>query len=136
MHLHSQDFNRLTTYNSAVFKITSQLKLCGEKVTDEDMLKMTFFTFHASNVLLQRQYREKRFKKYSDLISCLLVAEQNNELLMKNHKIRLTSTVAKHDHYGQTHGCGFGRRQIHDFSLKVHYFARPQEGKKSNRNIS
>jgi hypothetical protein len=44
------------------------------------------------------------------------VAEQNNELLMKNHKIRLTSTVAKHDHYGQTHGCGFGRRQIHDFS--------------------
>ncbi|XP_028772047.1 uncharacterized protein LOC114729229 [Neltuma alba] len=35
-----------------------------------------------------QQYREKGFKKYSELISCLLVAEQNNELLMKNHEIR------------------------------------------------
>ena len=40
--------------------------------------------FHASNVLLQQQYREHRFTKYSELISCILVAEQNNELLMKN----------------------------------------------------
>ena len=52
------------------------------------MLEKTFSTFHASNVLLQQQYREKGFKKYSELISCLLVAEQNNELLMKNHETR------------------------------------------------
>ena len=42
--------------------------------------------FHASNVLLQQQYRERRFIKYSKLISYLLVAEQNNELLMRNHQ--------------------------------------------------
>jgi hypothetical protein len=64
------------------------------------------------------------------------VAKQNNELLMKNHKVRLTSTNATHNHYGQTRGRGFDRRQIHDFSSKAHYFARPQEGKKSNQNIS
>ena len=52
------------------------------------MLEKTFSTFHASNVLLQQQYHEKGFKKYSKLISCLLVAEQNNELLMKNHETR------------------------------------------------
>ncbi|XP_017974461.1 PREDICTED: uncharacterized protein LOC108661545 [Theobroma cacao] len=34
------------------------------------------------------QYREKGFKKYSELISCLLVAKENNELLMKNHESR------------------------------------------------
>jgi len=62
--------------------------LCGEKVTEEEMLDKTFSTFHASNVLLQHQYREKEFKKYSELISCLLVAEQDNELLMKNHETR------------------------------------------------
>ena len=50
------------------------------------MLEKTFTTFHASNVLLQQQYRERRFTKYSKLISCLLVAEQNNELLMRNHQ--------------------------------------------------
>ena len=50
------------------------------------MLKKTFTTFHALNVLLQQQYRERRFTQYSELISCLLVAEQNNELLMRNHQ--------------------------------------------------
>ena len=67
-------------------KISSQLKLCRDNITEEDMLEKTFTTFHASNVLLQQQYRERRFTEYSQLISCLLVAEQNNELLMKNHQ--------------------------------------------------
>ena len=93
IHLRLQDFKTVSEYNSAVFKISSQLKLCGEKITDEDLLEKTFSTFHASNVLLQQQYREKGFKKYSELISCLLVAEQNNELLMKNHEIRPTGSA-------------------------------------------
>ena len=63
-----------------------------KKVTEEDMLEKTFTTFHASNVLLQQQYRERRFKKYYELISCLLVAKQNNELLMKNHQSRPIGT--------------------------------------------
>ena len=48
-----------------------------------DMLQNTFSTFHILNILLSQQYREKGFTEYSGLISCLLVAEQNNELLMK-----------------------------------------------------
>ena len=56
------------------------------------MLEKTFSTFHASNALFQQQYREKGFKKYSELISCLLVAEQNNEFLMKNHETRPSSS--------------------------------------------
>ncbi|KAK4265420.1 hypothetical protein QN277_026475 [Acacia crassicarpa] len=39
------------------------------------------------------QYREKGFKKYAELISCLLVVEQNNELLLKNYKSRPTSST-------------------------------------------
>jgi hypothetical protein len=87
-----QDFKSVGGYNFAMFRITSELKLCGEKITDEDMLEKTFSTFHSSNLLLQQQYRERGFKKYSELISCLLVAEQNNELLMKNHQSRLTGS--------------------------------------------
>ena len=86
MHLRLQDFKTVSEYNSTLFKISSRLKLCEEKIMDEDMLEKTFTTFHASNVLLQQQYRERRFTKYSELISCLLVAEQNNKLLMKNHQ--------------------------------------------------
>ena len=56
--------------------------------------KKTFTTFHASNVLLQQQYRERRFTKYSELIACLLVAEKNNELLLQNHQSRPTGSKA------------------------------------------
>ena len=88
MHSRLQDFKIVSEYNSRLFKISSQLKLCGEKVIEEDMVEKTFTTFHASNVLLQQQYQECRFKKYSELISCLLVVEQNNEFLMRNHQSR------------------------------------------------
>ena len=126
LHLRLQDFKSVSDYNSAIFKISSQLQLCGEKITDEDMLEKTYTTFHASNMLLQQQYRERRFTRYSELIACLLVAEQNNELLLKNHQSRPTGSVSlpeanatsisihKHGrgrgyHYGQGRGSGRGR---------------------------
>jgi len=75
-------------------------------------------------VVLQQQYREKGFKKYAELISCLLVAEQNNELLMKNHEARPTGSApfpevnaAKYDKSnnfrGRGHGRGLGRGRGH-----------------------
>ncbi|XP_051132487.1 uncharacterized protein LOC127252377 [Andrographis paniculata] len=66
--LRLQDFKTVQEYNSAMFKITSQLRYCGEN----------------------QQYRERGFQKYSELITCLLLAEQNNELLLKNHESRPT----------------------------------------------
>ncbi|XP_024200267.1 uncharacterized protein LOC112203542 [Rosa chinensis] len=91
-HLRLQDYSSVIDYTSAMFRITSQMNLYGETVTQAMMLKKTFSTFHASNMVLQQQYRERGFTKYSDLISCLLVAEQNNELLMKNHQSRPTGS--------------------------------------------
>ncbi|XP_047252144.1 uncharacterized protein LOC124887025 [Capsicum annuum] len=88
IHFRFQDFKTVVEYNSAIYKVSSILRLCGETITDEDLLEKTFSTFHVSNVLLQQQYREKGFKKYSELITCLLVEEQNNTLLMKNHEAR------------------------------------------------
>ncbi|XP_017604257.1 uncharacterized protein LOC108451032 [Gossypium arboreum] len=125
LNLRLQDFKSVSDYNSAMFRITSQLNLCGEKITDAEMLQKTYSTFHANNVVLQTQYCEKGFQKYSELISYLLVAEQNNELLMKNHELRPTGSAPFPEanvslHNGQklkeTHhanssvrGCGLGR---------------------------
>ena len=116
MNLRFQDFKTVTEYNSAMFRITSKLKLCGEKVEETDMLEKTFSTFHASNLLLQQQYRERRFPKYSDLIACLLVAEQNNDLLMRNHASRPTGSVALPEvnaYYAQGRGRGRGNIRGH-----------------------
>ncbi|XP_070003199.1 uncharacterized protein [Nicotiana sylvestris] len=74
-HLRLQDFKSVSEYNSVMFRITSKLKLCGDNISDYDMLEKTYTTFHVSNIVLQQQYREKGFTKYSQLISLLLVAE-------------------------------------------------------------
>ena len=50
MHLRLQDFKFVNKYNSILFKISSQLKLGGEKVTKENMLGKIFTTFHTSNI--------------------------------------------------------------------------------------
>ncbi|KAL7597018.1 hypothetical protein Lser_V15G30517 [Lactuca serriola] len=92
--LRFQDFKKVNEYNSALFRICSQLKYCGQEVTDEDMLEKTYSTFHATNITLMQQYRMQKFTRYSELNACLLVAEQNNELLMKNHESRPTGSVA------------------------------------------
>lgn len=126
LHLRLQDFKSVSEYNSAMFKIVSQLKLCGINITDDDMLEKTYSTFHATNIVLQQQYREKGFKKYSELISCLLVAEQNNELLMKNHESRPSGSTPfpevnvvrkndpRRDHgRGRGHFRGRGRKYDH-----------------------
>ncbi|CAN6543380.1 unnamed protein product [Malus baccata var. baccata] len=58
------------TYTTIVKRgITSQMKLCGDTITEEMLWEKTFNTFHASNMIMQQQYR-------------------NNELLMKNHNSR------------------------------------------------
>ncbi|KAJ0454673.1 hypothetical protein HanIR_Chr15g0742771 [Helianthus annuus] len=115
INLRLQDFKSISEYNSAMFRITSQLILCGENITDKEMLEKTFLTFHPSNVILQQQYRERGFTKYSELISCLLVAEQNNELLMKNHETRPIGAtpipeadVATYDGQSESYGRGRG----------------------------
>ena len=93
MHLRLQDFKSVSDCNTILFKICSKLLLCREKIIDEDMLEKTFFTLHVSNMLPQQQYQERWFKNYYELKSCLLMAEQNNELLMKNHDSRPTEAI-------------------------------------------
>ncbi|XP_008385097.3 uncharacterized protein LOC126617073 [Malus sylvestris] len=83
----------MAEYNYVMLRITFQLKLCGETIIEEDMLEKTCSTFHAFNVLLQQQYRERDFTQYNQLIFVLLVAKQNNELLMKNHQSQPTRSA-------------------------------------------
>ncbi|WP_216668075.1 hypothetical protein, partial [Proteus mirabilis] len=63
-------------------------------ITDGEMLEKTYTTFHRSHITLQQQYRLRGYQKYSELISALLVAERNNELLIKNHQSRPTGSKA------------------------------------------
>ena len=109
------------------------------------MLEKTYSAFHASNVLLQQQYRESRFEKYYELISCLLVAKQNNEMLLQNHQSRPTGSasipevnVASSNGCGRGHGhgsgcwCGRGRGQNNNQSRGGHINTTKNNNKWSN----
>lgn len=93
LNLRFQDFKSVAEYNSALFGITSRIMLCGENISDYDMIEKTLQTFHPGNVLLQQQYRAKGYTKYSELMQVLLVAEQNNEIVMLNHQSRPTGSA-------------------------------------------
>ena len=45
MHLRLQNFKTVSEYNFAQFKITSRLKLCEEKVKEQDMLEKRSLCF-------------------------------------------------------------------------------------------
>ena len=92
-HIRIQDFKTVQEYCSAMFRIISTLRLCGDTITEEELLEKTYTTFHANDLLLQQQYRANKFTKFSELISCLMVAEQNNQVLLKNHHIRPTGAM-------------------------------------------
>ncbi|CAM8877426.1 unnamed protein product [Rhodiola kirilowii] len=92
-HLRLQDFKKVSDYNSALFCIVSTMNLCGETIRDESMLEKTLSTFHANSLVLQQQYREQGFKTYSELLSFLILAEENNQLLLNNHQTRHTGST-------------------------------------------
>ncbi|XP_074347450.1 uncharacterized protein LOC141686305 [Apium graveolens] len=92
-NLRLQDFKSVRAYSSASFKISSRLIMCGEKVTEKRKIDKTLSTFHPNNINLAEMYRERKFTKFGDLLSTLLVAEQNHELVIKNHQSRPTGSA-------------------------------------------
>ncbi|GAA0171860.1 hypothetical protein LIER_41237 [Lithospermum erythrorhizon] len=73
--LRFQDFKTVDEYNSMVHKIIENLEFCSKTITEDEKLKKTYSTFHASHVLLQQQDRLCEYTKYSDLVAALLLAE-------------------------------------------------------------
>ncbi|XP_024009279.1 uncharacterized protein LOC112084385 [Eutrema salsugineum] len=94
-----------------------KMMFCGQEVSDFDKIEKTLQTFHPGNVILQKQYRAKGYTTYSELMQVLLVAEQNNQLVMLNYQTRptgsspfLEANVASSSQNNRTeHGRGHGR---------------------------
>nr|GEZ29766.1 retrovirus-related Pol polyprotein from transposon TNT 1-94 [Tanacetum cinerariifolium] len=89
---------------------------------------------------LDQQYRAKGFTKYYDLISCLLVAEQNNELLMKNHETHPTGTAplseanaTAYDDHNRGRGRSYDRGHTEIYVKLPEGFKLPESCKISSR---
>ena len=66
-NLRVYDFANFSSYNNELFKIVSQLHLCGEDKTDEDMIEKTLSTFPTAAALLAQMYRTMKFQTYCEL---------------------------------------------------------------------
>ncbi|XP_048608037.1 uncharacterized protein LOC106386773 isoform X4 [Brassica napus] len=80
-NLRFQDFEKVETYNSAILRIAAQLDYCGKPVSEAEMLEKTYQTFHKNHYVLQEQYRNCVYMRFSELAVTLIIAERNNELL-------------------------------------------------------
>ncbi|XP_049369493.1 uncharacterized protein LOC125834388 [Solanum verrucosum] len=122
------DFKSITEYNSSMYRIISRLNLCGEEVTEHDKLEKTYSIFPTSSMLLQQQYREMSLKKYSELLSHLLIAERHNDLLIKNHQSWPVGSMplpeVNQENYHQRERCRGsyrGRGSGHGRGRKINY---------------
>ena len=88
INLRVLDFPDFVTFNSELHRIVSTLRLCGETITENELIEKTLSTFPPATAILSQQYRNMRFTQHSQLMAHLLLAEKHQQLLLKNAESR------------------------------------------------
>ena len=76
MLLHVMDFPDISSFNSELHRIVAQLRLCGEQITEPELITKTLSTFPIASAVLAQQYRNMRFRTHAKLMSFLLMAKK------------------------------------------------------------
>ena len=110
MSLLVMDFPDISSFNFELHRIVAQLHLCGELITK------TLSTFPVASAVIAQQYRNMRFRTHAKLMSFLLLAEKEQQILLKNTEVRPardTSTV-------ETHATKTGLKQKQKYRTQYH----------------
>jgi hypothetical protein len=88
MTLRVMDYPNLQDFNAALHRIAAHLRLCGERVSDAELIDKTLSTFPPATAILAQQYRLINFTTHAELMSSLLLAEKQQLILLKNAEVR------------------------------------------------
>jgi hypothetical protein len=89
-NLRFYDHKSVSDYNTELYRIVTKLKICEQTslTTERSLIEKTLSTFHPMNYTLSEQYRSNKYKNYSDLLTTLLLAEKQHEILTNNYNKR------------------------------------------------
>jgi hypothetical protein len=93
------DFPNFAAYDEEMHRIISQLRMGGQEITEAEMIEKTLSTFPPATAILSQQYRNMTYTKYAKLMSHLLLAEKQHQILLRNAESRpareVHNTIAK-----------------------------------------
>jgi hypothetical protein len=87
------DFSDLLSFNAELHRIVSLMRLCGQHIEESEMIDKTLSTFPPAAAILAQQYRNMQFLTHARLMSYLLAAEKQQQLLLKNAESRPNKEV-------------------------------------------
>jgi hypothetical protein len=93
IQLRVMDFSDLLSFNAELHRIVSLMWLCGQRIEESEMIDKTLSTFPLAAAILAQQYRNMQFLTHARLMSYLLAAEKQQQLLLKNAESRPNKEV-------------------------------------------
>jgi hypothetical protein len=82
------DFPDFLSFNAELHQIVSLMRLCGHTIEESELIDKTLSTFLPAATLLAQQYRNMQFQTHAKLMSYLLSAEKQQQILLKNTEQR------------------------------------------------
>jgi hypothetical protein len=93
IQLRVMDFSDLLSFNAELHRIMSLMWLCGQRIEESELIDKTLSTFPPAATILAQQYRNMQFLIHARLMSYLLAAEKQQQLLLKNAESRPNKEV-------------------------------------------